>query len=58
MSVELIVALAMAVPIVILPAAFVWYLNIGGLRAVSQEKRARRRHRADSRRQDPAKNIR
>jgi len=56
MSVELIVALAIAVPIVILPAAFVWYLNIGGLRAVSKERQARRL--AESRRQDPAKNIR
>ena len=28
---ELIVALALAIPVILFPAAFVWYLNIGGI---------------------------
>ena len=27
---ELIVALAITIPVILLPAVFVWYLNIGG----------------------------
>ena len=41
-----IVALVVAVPIILLPVAFVWYLNIGGVLAAMREarrKRARRR---------------
>jgi hypothetical protein len=38
----MIVALAVAIPVVLFPAAFVWYLNIGGmLRAARQNKAAR-----------------
>ncbi len=39
---ELIVALIIAVPIILFPAAFVWYLNIGGIYAAIKEARARR----------------
>ena len=39
---ELIVALVVAIPIILFPAAFVWYLNIGGIYAVIKEARARR----------------
>ena len=39
---ELIVALVIAIPIILFPAAFVWYLNIGGIYAAIKEARARR----------------
>jgi len=41
-----IVALIIAIPIILFPAAFVWYLNIGGIYAVIkgiQERRAARK---------------
>jgi len=28
---ELVIALVVAIPIILFPAAFVWYLNIGGI---------------------------
>ena len=31
MTVGLIVALVIAVPIILFPAAFIWYMNIGGI---------------------------
>ncbi|MFC1974708.1 hypothetical protein ACFLVA_01695 [Chloroflexota bacterium] len=39
---EFIVALAIAIPIILFPAAFVWYLNIGGIYHAIQEARKRR----------------
>ena len=36
---ELIVALVIAIPVVLFPAAFVWYLNIGGLAQAVREAR-------------------
>ena len=39
---EFIVALVIAIPIILFPVAFVWYLNIGGIYAVIKEMRARR----------------
>jgi len=39
---QLIVALVIAIPIIIFPVAFVWYLNVGGLVAAIRESRARR----------------
>ncbi len=42
---EFLVALAVAIPIILFPAAFVWYLNIGGIYAAikkAREKRAAR----------------
>jgi hypothetical protein len=39
---ELIVALVVAIPIILFPAAFVWYINIGGVvQAVREVKAAR-----------------
>lgn len=38
---EFIVALVIAIPIILLPAVFVWYLNIGGIFQTAQ-KAARR----------------
>jgi len=34
---ELIVALAIAIPVILFPAAFVWYLNIGSIFQVGHE---------------------
>ena len=39
---EFIVALVIAIPIILFPAAFVWYLNVGGIYAAIKEARARR----------------
>jgi hypothetical protein len=39
---QMIVALVVAIPVILFPAAFVWYLNIGGIvRAVREAKRAK-----------------
>ncbi len=39
---QLIVALAIVIPIILFPAAFVWYLNIGGIvQAVREARQAR-----------------
>ena len=39
---QIIVALVVAIPIILFPVAFVWYLNIGGIYAAIKEARARR----------------
>jgi hypothetical protein len=39
---QIVVALVVAIPIILFPAAFVWYLNIGGIYAAIKEARARR----------------
>ena len=39
---ELLLALAVAIPIILFPAAFVWYLNIGGIYAAIKEAREKR----------------
>ena len=39
---ELVVALVLAIPIILFPAAYVWYLNVGGIYAAVKEARARR----------------
>ncbi|HEY90451.1 MAG TPA: hypothetical protein G4O07_01335 [Dehalococcoidia bacterium] len=36
---EFVVALVLAIPIVLFPVAFVWYLNIGGITAKLKEAR-------------------
>ena len=38
---ELMIALAIAIPIILFPAAFVWYLNIGGIYAAIKEAQER-----------------
>ena len=47
---ELIVALVIAIPVILFPAAFVWYLNIGGLvqsvREARQAKAAQKKETA------------
>ncbi len=37
-----ILLLAIAIPVVLFPAAFIWYLNIGGIYAAIKEARARK----------------
>ncbi len=39
---QIIVALAIVIPVILFPAAFVWYLNIGGIYAAVKEARARK----------------
>jgi hypothetical protein len=39
MKPELVIAIAVAVPIVLFPVAYVWYLTLGGIRAAVQEAR-------------------
>ena len=40
MEMTMVVALAIAVPVILFPAAFVWYLNIGGIVHAVREARA------------------
>ena len=37
------IALAVAVPVVLFPAAFIWYLNIGGMAKAYREAKAARK---------------
>ena len=46
MRTELAIALAVVVPIILFPAAFVWYLNIGGIVQAVREARAAREKKA------------
>jgi hypothetical protein len=39
---QIIVAIVLAVPVILFPIAFVWFLNIGGLSAAAREVRAKR----------------
>jgi hypothetical protein len=39
---QFIVALVVIIPVILLPVAFVWYLNLGGLYAAAREARAKR----------------
>ena len=39
MAGTLIIALAIAIPVILFPAAFVWYLNIGGIVHAVREAR-------------------
>ena len=39
---ELVIALIIAIPIILFPAAYIWYLNIGGVYAAIKEARAKR----------------
>ena len=40
---QVIVAIVLAIPIILLPVAFVWFLNVGGISRAFQEARQRRR---------------
>ena len=39
---QIIIALVIAIPVILFPAAFVWYLNIGGIINAVKEARARK----------------
>jgi len=39
---EFVVALIIAIPIILFPAAFVWYLNVGGIYTAIKEARGKR----------------
>ena len=39
---QFVVALVIAIPIILFPAAFVWYLNVGGIVSTIKEARAKR----------------
>ncbi len=40
---QIVVALAVAIPIILFPAAFVWYLSIAGAYAAIKEAREKKR---------------
>ena len=40
MAVGFIVALVIAIPIILFPAAFIWYMNVGGIIHAVKEARA------------------
>ena len=40
MGTTMIIALVLAIPVILFPAAFVWYLNIGGIVQAVREARA------------------
>ncbi len=42
MNAALIIALVVAIPVVLFPAAFVWYLNLGGIVKAVREARAKK----------------
>ena len=35
---QVVLAMVVAIPIILLPVAFIWYLNIGGIRAVLRRR--------------------
>ena len=39
---ELVIALIIAIPIILFPAAYVWYLNVGGIYAAMKASQAKR----------------
>jgi hypothetical protein len=42
MTWELVVILVIAIPVILFPAAYVWYINIGGLALLFKEAREKR----------------
>lgn len=44
----IILAIVLGIPIVLLPIAFVWYLNVSGLYQVIRDVRQRQRRRAEA----------
>jgi hypothetical protein len=43
-----ILALVLGIPIILFPAAYVWYLNIGGIYAAIRDARAKRAARKEA----------
>lgn len=50
---EMVVALVIAIPVILFPAAFVWYLNLGGAYHALQEAMERRAARSKQEREMP-----
>jgi hypothetical protein len=48
MPVEMLLALVLVLPIILMFAVFIWYLNIGGIYTAVKEKRQKRQAAADS----------
>jgi len=46
MEIQLIIALAIAIPVILFPATFLWFINVSGLLTVWKEGRARERRKA------------
>ena len=46
MELTMIVALAVAIPVILFPVAFVWYLNIGGIVPAVREARTAKEKKA------------
>jgi len=46
MELMMIVALVLAIPVILFPAAFVWYLNIGGIVHAVREARVAKEKKA------------
>lgn len=42
---QIIVAIAVAIPVILFPAAYVWYINLGGIFAAVKEARAKKQAR-------------
>lgn len=38
MDIKIIIALALAIPVILFPAAFVWYMNISGILQVAKNR--------------------
>jgi hypothetical protein len=57
MPAEAIIALVIAIPIILFPAAFIWFINISGLWTVWRESRAREKRRARARKEATVKVI-
>jgi hypothetical protein len=45
---ELIVALAVAIPVILFPAAFVWYLNVGSVIQAARQRKAAQERKAEA----------
>jgi hypothetical protein len=51
MSVGAIIAIVIAVPVILFPVVFIWFINVTGLWTVWKESRAREKRRAKARKE-------
>ncbi len=42
---QIILAIVLAIPLIVLPAAFIWYMNVSGLYQVMRDARERQKKR-------------
>jgi hypothetical protein len=45
---EVIAAIVLAIPVILFPVAFVWYLTLGGLKEAAQEARKKAEAKAET----------